>query len=132
MINRFEELNYIDEKSIEILISKIIVIKSKWKNLKIIEKELFVFKFRNILSSSFKIYLIILNEKVCKDKNLLNLNTLIICLKQEEYRMQIQEKQINALHRHNKNLYLHFREIHYWYKDLISSPDSCQLQKRSN
>ena len=37
-------------------------------------------------------YLIIFNEKVRKNKNLLNLNTLIIYLKQEEHRMQIQEK----------------------------------------
>ena len=89
MMNRFEKLNYIDEKSIEVLISKIIVIKSKWKNLKIIKDELFVFKFFNILNSSFEMYLIILNEKVRKNENLLNLNTLIICLKQEEHRMQI-------------------------------------------
>ena len=98
MINRFEELNYIDKKSIETLISKIIVIKLKWKDLKIIEDELFVFKFFNILSSSFKTYLIIFNEKVKRNENLLNLNTLIIRLKQEKHRMKIQEKQINILH----------------------------------
>ena len=88
MMNRFEELNYIDKKSIETLISKIIVIKSKWKNLKITEDELFVFKLLTILSSSFETYLIILNEKVRRDENLLNLNTLITRLKQEEHRMK--------------------------------------------
>ena len=109
IMNRFKELNYIDEKSIEVLISKIIVIKLKWKNLKIIENEFFVFKLFNILNSNFETYLIILfNEKVRKNKNLLNLNTLIIRLKQEEYRMQIQEKQINALHYHIENR--NFRE----------------------
>ena len=92
MMNRFEELNYIDEKSIETLTSKIIVIKSKWKDLKIIENELFVLKLLNILSSSFETYLIILNEEVKRNENLLNLNTLIIRLKQEEHRMKIQEK----------------------------------------
>ena len=97
-MNRFEKLNYIDEKSIETLTSKIIVIKSKWKDLKIIEDNLFVFKLFNILSSNFKTYLIIFNEEVRRDENLLNLNTLIIRLKQEEHRMKIQEKQINALH----------------------------------
>ena len=81
MMNRFEELSYIDEKSIEILISKIIIIKSKWKNLKITKDELFVLKLFNILSSSFETYLIILNEKARKDENLLNLNMLIIRLK---------------------------------------------------
>ena len=99
-MNRFKKLNYIDEKSIESLASKIIAIKSKWKDLKITEDELFVLKLLNILSSSFKTYLIILNEKARKDENLLNLNTLIIRLKQEEHRMQTQEKQINALHHH--------------------------------
>ena len=107
-MNRFKELSYINEKSIEVLISKIIVIKSKWKNLKIIENELFVLKLFNILNSSFETYLIIFNEEVRKDENLLNLNTLIIRLKQEEHRMQIQEKQINALHRHIENR--NFRE----------------------
>ena len=57
-------------------------------------------KLLNILSSSFETYLIILNEKVRRDDNLLNLNTLITRLKQEEHRMKIQEKQINALHRY--------------------------------
>ena len=66
-----------------------------------------MFKLFNILNSSFKTYLIIFNEKVCKDENLLNLNTLIICLKQEEHRMQIQEKQINVLHRHIKSCNFH-------------------------
>ena len=89
MMNRFEELNYINKKSIEVLISKIIVIKLKWKNLKIIEDELFVFKFLNILNSNFKTYLIIFNEKARRNENLLNLNTLIIRLKQEEHCMQI-------------------------------------------
>ena len=89
MMNRFEKLNYIDEKSIEVLTSKIIVIKSKWKDLKIIENELFVLKFLNILNSSFETYLIILNKEARKNGNLLNLNTLIIRLKQEEHRMQI-------------------------------------------
>ena len=92
MMNRFEKLNYIDEKSIESLISKIIVIKLKWKDLKIIEDELFVFKFFNVLNSNFETYLIILNEKVRRNENLLNLNMLIIRLKQEEHRMQIQKK----------------------------------------
>ena len=55
-------------------------------------------KLLNILSLNFETYLIILNEKAHKDENLLNLNTLIIRLKQEEHRMQTQEKQINALH----------------------------------
>ena len=100
MMNRFEKLSYTDEKSIEILISKLIVIKSKWKDLKITEDEFFVLKFLNILSSSFETYLIILNEKVRKNKNLLNLNILIIRLKQEEHRMQIQKNQINILQRH--------------------------------
>ena len=100
MMNRFEKLNYIDEKSIESLASKIIVIKSKWKDLKITKDELFVLKLFNILSSSFETYLIIFNEEARKDENLLNLNTLITRLKQEEHRMQTQEKQINALHRH--------------------------------
>ena len=107
-MNRFKKLNYIDEKSIESLISKIIVIKSKWKDLKIIEDELFVFKLFNILSLSFKTYLIIFNEKVRKNENLLNLNTLIICLKQKEHRIQIQEKQINALYHYIKDR--NFRE----------------------
>ena len=60
-------------------------------------------KLFNILSLKFETYLIIFNEKVCKDENLLNLNTLIIRLKQEEHRMQIQKKQINILHRHIKD-----------------------------
>ena len=81
MINRFEELNYFNKKSIKSLISKIIVIKSKWKNLKIIENEFFVLKLFNILNSSFKTYLIIFNEKTYKNENLLNLNTLITRLK---------------------------------------------------
>ena len=68
--------------------------------MKITEDELFVFKLLNILNSSFETYLIILNEEARKDENLLNLNTLIIRLKQEEHRMQIQEKQINVLYRH--------------------------------
>ena len=91
-MNRFEELSYIDKKSIEILVSKIIIIKSKWKDLKITEDELFVLKLFNILSLSFETYLIILNEEARKDENLLNLNILIIRLKQEEHRMQTQEK----------------------------------------
>ena len=62
-----------------------------------------MFKLFNILNLSFKTYLIIFNEKVHKDENLLNLNTLIIRLKQEEHCMQIQEKQINALHCHIEN-----------------------------
>ena len=66
--------------------------------MKIIEDELFVLKLFNILDSNFETYLIILNEKVRRDENLLNLNTLITCLKQEEHRMKTQEKQINALH----------------------------------
>ena len=107
MMNRFEELNYIDEKLIEVLTSKIIVIKLKWKDLKITEDEFFVLKLFNILSLSFETYLIIFNEKAHKDENLLNLNTLIICLKQEEHRMQIQEKQINVLHRHIENRNFH-------------------------
>ena len=81
MMNRFKELNYINEKSIEALISKIIIIKLKWKNLKIIENELFVFKLFNILSSNFETYLIILNEETRKNENLLNLNMLITRLK---------------------------------------------------
>ena len=100
VMNRFEKLNYIDEKSIGALVSKIIVIKLEWKDLKITEDELFVFKLLNILSSSFETYLIIFNEEVRRDDNLLNLNTLIIRLKQEEHRMKTQEKQINALHRY--------------------------------
>ena len=60
-------------------------------------------KFFNILNLNFKTYLIIFNEKVRKDENLLNLNMLIICLKQEEHRMQTQEKQINVLHHHIEN-----------------------------
>ena len=59
-----------------------------------------MFKFFNILSSSFKTYLTIFNEEARRDENLLNLNTLITCLKQEEHRMQTQEKQINVLHHH--------------------------------
>ena len=68
--------------------------------MKITEDELFVLKLFNILSSSFETYLIILNEEVRRDENLLDLNTLIIRLKQEEHRMETQEKQINVLHRH--------------------------------
>ena len=87
VMNRFEELSYTDEKSIGALASKIIVIKSEWKDLKITEDELFVFKLFNILSSSFETYLIILNKEARRNENLLNLNTLIICLKQEEHHM---------------------------------------------
>ena len=57
-----------------------------------------MFKLLNILSSSFETYLIIFNEKIRRDENLLNLNTLITRVKQEEHRMKIQEKQINVLH----------------------------------
>ena len=71
--------------------------------MKLIENKFFVFKFFNILNSSFETYLIIFNEKIYKNENLLNLNTLIIRLKQEEHRMQIQEKQINILHCHIEN-----------------------------
>ena len=87
-MNRFEELSYTDEKSIGALASKIIVIKSEWKDLKITEDELFVLKLLNILSSSFETYLIIFNEEARRDENLLNLNILIIRLEQEEHRMQ--------------------------------------------
>ena len=100
VMNRFEELSYTDEKSIGALASKIIVIKSEWKDLKITEDELFVLKLLNILGPSFETYLTILNEEARRDENLLNLNTLITRLEQEEHRMQTQEKQINALHRH--------------------------------
>ena len=71
--------------------------------MKITEDELFVLKLFNILNSNFETYLIIFNEEVRRDENLLNLNTLIIRLKQEEHRMQTQEKQINALHRHTES-----------------------------
>ena len=68
--------------------------------MKIIEDEFFVLKLLNILGPSFETYLIILNEEARRDDNLLNLDTLITRLKQEEHRMKTQEKQINALHRH--------------------------------
>ena len=102
-MNRFEELNYINAKIIETLISKIIAIKLKWKNLKIIENKFFVLKLFNVLNSSFEIYLIILNEEIKRNENLLNLNTLITCLKQKEHRIKTQKKQINVLHYHQNN-----------------------------
>ena len=71
--------------------------------MKITENELFVLKFLNVLNSNFEKYLIIFNKKVRRNENLLNLNTLIIRLKQEKHRMKTQEKQINVLHRHQNN-----------------------------
>ena len=79
--------------------------------MKIIEDELFVFKLLNVLNSNFETYLIIFNEKVKRNENLLNLNTLIIRLKQEKHRMKTQEKQINVLHHHqNNNNFNNFEE----------------------
>ena len=62
-----------------------------------------MFKLFNVLNLSFETYLIIFNEKIKKNENLLNLNTLIICLKQEEHCMKTQEKQINVLHYYQNN-----------------------------
>ena len=76
-------------------------------------------KLFNILNSSFKTYLIIFNKKACKNKNLLNLNTFIIRLKQEEYHMQIQEKQINVLHRYIKDC------------NLRENRDNCDRNKKN-